>query len=256
MREFFHGARMLGGGFAYGRRRPGLMLLGLVPALIVALALLGGMITLANLLPSITEALTPFADGWPSLWATTIRITVGTAMVGAALVLIAISFTALTLLVGEPFYARIWRAVEADQGDHAIDAPYGFWPSIGDALSLIARGAVVAVLALAVGFLPLVGGVLSTILGVTLTGWIVADELTSRALTARGLSGRQRRELRRAHRARVLGFGILTQLCFLVPLGAVVSMPAAVAGSTLLARTLLPDAAPTAGRAGDVGAKM
>jgi CysZ protein len=42
----------------------------------------------------------------------------------------------------------------------------------------------------------------------------------------------------RAHRARVLGFGVATQLCFLVPLGAVATMPAAVAGSTLLAHSL------------------
>jgi CysZ protein len=37
----------------------------------------------------------------------------------------------------------------------------------------------------------------------------------------------------------VLGFGVATQLCFLVPLGAVATMPAAVAGSTMLARELL-----------------
>ena len=52
----------------------------------------------------------------------------------------------------------------------------------------------------------------------------------------------------RRHRARVLGFGVATQLCFLVPLGAVATMPAAVAGSTLLARSLLEDA-PARGRA-------
>lgn len=242
MREFFGGVGMLGRGFAYWRRRPSLMLLGLVPAVIVALVLLGGLIALASVLPRLTEVLTPFADGWPTLWATVIRITVGTATVGAALVLVAISFTALTLFVGEPFYARIWRAVESDRGTGAINAPYGFWRSLGDAVSLIARGAVIALLALVLGFLPLVGGLVSTVVGVTLTGWIVADELTSRAFTARGLTGPERRALRRAHRARVLGFGVATQLCFLVPLGAVVAMPAAVAGSTLLARSLLDDA--------------
>jgi len=39
-------------------------------------------------------------------------------------------------------------------------------------------------------------------------------------------------------RARTLGFGIATQLCFMVPLGAIITMPAAVAGSTILARAL------------------
>jgi CysZ protein len=34
----------------------------------------------------------------------------------------------------------------------------------------------------------------------------------------------------------MLGFGVATQLCFMVPLGAVATMPAAVAGATLLGR--------------------
>ena len=68
---------------------------------------------------------------------------------------------------------------------------------------------------------------------------LLADELTSRALVARGLDAAARRALRKDNRARVLGFGVATQLCFLVPLGAVLAMPAAVAGSTVLARTLL-----------------
>jgi CysZ protein len=34
----------------------------------------------------------------------------------------------------------------------------------------------------------------------------------------------------------VLGFGVATQLWFLVPLGGVLVMPAAVAGATILAR--------------------
>lgn len=234
---------MLLQGFAYWRRRPGLMLLGLVPALIVGLLLLGGFVALGAFLPGLTEALTPFADGWPSLWATALRFTIGTALVGAALVLVAISFTALTLLLGEPFYERIWRSVEAEQGDDRFEAPYGFWRSVGDALSLIGRGILIAILALALGFIPVVGGVLSAIGGVALTGWVVADELSSRGLTARGLSAAERKRLRRGHAARVLGFGVATQLCFLVPLGAVAAMPSAVAGSTLLARSLLePDA--------------
>ena len=43
----------------------------------------------------------------------------------------------------------------------------------------------------------------------------------------------------RGRRARILGFGVATQLCFLVPLGAIITMPAAVAGATVLARSLL-----------------
>lgn len=238
MRELIEGIRLLGSGFAQWRRRPGLMALGLLPAALVGLLLLSGLVALGAFLPALTESITPFADRWPGLWAAVVRVAVGTAVLGASLVLVAVSFTALTLVAGEPFYDRIWRAVEADAGATDIDADYGFWRSVADGLSLIARGAAVALLATLLGLIPGVGAVVSTITAVSLTGWLIADELTSRALTARGLTRRARRELLRRRRARVLGFGVATQLCFMVPLGAIATMPAAVAGATLLARTL------------------
>jgi CysZ protein len=40
----------------------------------------------------------------------------------------------------------------------------------------------------------------------------------------------------RRHRWLALGFGVAVFLCFLIPLGAVLLMPAAVAGATLLTR--------------------
>ena len=170
---------------------------------------------------------------------TVIRLAAGTAILGAALVLVAISFTALTLLIGEPFYDRIWRAVESDLASSGIDADYGFWRSIGDTLMLLLRGLGVAFAAALISLIPAVGGILGTIFAVTFTGWLLTEELTARALTARGIGRPARRELMRRHRARIVGFGIATQLCFLVPLGAVATMPAAVAGATLLARALL-----------------
>ncbi|MET0734165.1 MAG: EI24 domain-containing protein [Microbacterium sp.] len=239
MREFIRGVGLLGRGFAYWPRRPGVMALGLIPAAIVAALFLSGLVGLGVYLPAITESVTPFADRWPALWATVIRIAVGTALLGAALVLVAVSFTALTLLIGEPFYDRIWRAVESDLGADGIDAEEGFWRSFADGLSLLTRGLGVAIAAGLLGLIPVVGGVLGTIFAVTFTGWLLTAELTSRALAARGIASAARRQLMRKHRARVLGFGVATQLCFLVPLGAVATMPAGVAGATLLARSML-----------------
>ncbi|HYJ48562.1 MAG TPA: EI24 domain-containing protein [Microbacterium sp.] len=244
MREFVRGMALLAGGFAYWRRRPGLMALGLIPAAIVGLLFLGGLVALGVSLPSITVAITPFAEGW-GVWATVIRVTLGTAMVGAALVLVAVSFTALTLTVGEPFYDRIWQSVERDLGDGETDVGYSFWRSIGDGIWLFLRGVVIAVVAALLGLIPAVGGVLGTVFAVTFTGWLLADELSSRALSGRGLAPATRRRLLRGHRARVLGFGVATQLCFMIPLGAVATMPAAVAGSTALARSLLAPAPPS-----------
>ncbi|HEX5857648.1 MAG TPA: EI24 domain-containing protein [Microbacterium sp.] len=239
MREFIGGVATLLRGFAYWRRRPGLMALGLIPAAIVALVLVAGLVAWGFALPGVTEAITPFANGWPGLWRDVVRSAIGTAMFGAALVMVAVTFTALTLIVGEPFYERIWRAVELDLGQAVPDEDYGFWRSVGDGLSLVARGAGIAVVAGLLGLIPVIGGVLGTIFGVAFTGWLLADELSSRALAARGLDRGARAALRRGNRARVLGFGVATQLCFLVPLGAVATMPAAVAGSTGLAKELI-----------------
>lgn len=248
--DFTRGIGLLFRGFGWWKRRPKTMALGLIPAILVAVVLLGGLITLGIFLPSIAEAITPFADGWPDVWLTVIRIAAGTAVFGAALVLSAVTFTALTLMVGDPFYERIWRQVETDLGGNAPDAPYGFWRGVRDGLTLVLRGVLAALVAALLGFIPVVGGVLGGAVGLTLTAWLLADELASRGLAARGLTRADRRRLLRGRRALTFGFGLATQLCFLVPLGAIVTMPAAVAGATLLARELAPPAVPGAGVVG------
>lgn len=100
-------------------------------------------------------------------------------------------------------------------------------------------GILIAILVLLIGLIPTVGGFLGPIAGVVLTGRLLARELTGRAFDARDLSPADRAVLFSGSRARVLGFGVATQLCFLIPGGAVAIMPAAVAGSTLLARDML-----------------
>jgi CysZ protein len=239
MTELLRGAGLLLRGFGWWARRPAAMALGLIPAVVVAVALVAALVALASFLPGVAQWLTPFAEGWPEFWTGVLRIGVSLALLGGAGIIALVSFTALTLLVGEPFYDRIWRTVERSASGDVPDAPYGFWRSAGDALSLVGRGILVALLAGAIGLIPLVGTVIGAIVGTILTGWVLADELTSRALTARGITRRERRRLLRGARARVLGFGVATQLCFLVPLGAIAVMPAATAGSTMLARTLV-----------------
>lgn len=238
MNEMLRGARLLLGGFGWFARRPGLMLLGLVPALIVSVALTGALVALASFLVPLAEAVTPFADDWPAIWTVALRVALGVAVFAGALLLAATTFTALTLIVGEPFYDRIWRSVEiADSGVVPEHDP-GWRAAFADATGLIVRGALAAMLAFALGFIPLIGGVVGTVTGVMLSGWILADELSGRALTARGIDRRARRRLLRTARGRALGFGIMTQLCFLIPLGAVFTMPAAVVGATRLAASV------------------
>lgn len=237
--EFITGIRFLGRGFGYWRKRPGLMTLGLVPALIALAVLAAALIPLLLSLGTITTWITPFADGWDPFWSGALRSALGVVIVIGALVLASVLFTALTLLIGDPFYQRIWRAVENDLGGDVPEGDGGLRVALAESIRLVALGVLVAALALVIGFIPLVGGVLATVTSVLLTGRLLARELTGRALNARDITSRDRSRLFAAKRSRLLGFGVATQLCFMVPLGAVFIMPTAVAGSTLLARDLL-----------------
>jgi len=74
------------------------------------------------------------------------------------------------------------------------------------------------------------------VVGALVGGWALALELTGIAFARRGLRLRDRRRMLRRHRPLALGFGVGVFVCFLIPLGAVLVMPAAVAGATLLTR--------------------
>ncbi|MET0302801.1 MAG: hypothetical protein ABW040_02015, partial [Microbacteriaceae bacterium] len=75
--------------------------------------------------------------------------------------------------------------------------------------------------------------------GAILAGHILARELTNRPLEARGIASADRKALLKGNRARELGFGVMTQLFYLVPGGAALIMPAAAVGATDLARIML-----------------
>lgn len=258
MRDFLDGAHLLLRGWGYWRVRPSLMALGLLPAALVGLGAVAAIGVLVLNLGPLGEWLTPFADDWTPFWERVAVLAAQAVVLAASVVLVVVTFTALTLTVGEPFYDRIWRTVERDATGTVPAGDTGFWRGAVDGFALVARGLVVAVVAGALGLLPLVGTVLGWVTGVLLTGWVLAHELTSRALVARGLSRSERNRLLRASRWTAVGFGAATQLCFLVPGGAVATMPAAVAGATLLAHRVLGTApvdgsAPATALSTDVG---
>ncbi|MFK3678113.1 EI24 domain-containing protein [Microbacterium sp. NPDC090218] len=239
IREFATGIRTLLRGFGLWRTRPGLMALGLIPAIIALIVLAAALIPLVIGMPSVSAWLTPFAEGWIEPWKGLLRAAVGFVVVAAALVLASAIFSALTLTIGDPFYQRIWHAVEVDLGETPPADGGSFWTTVGEGLRLVMLGILIAILVLLIGLIPAVGGFFGPIAGVVLTGRLLARELTGRAFDARDLSPADRAALFSGSRARVLGFGVATQLCFLIPGGAVAIMPAAVAGSTMLARDML-----------------
>ncbi|MEL5991986.1 EI24 domain-containing protein [Microbacterium phosphatis] len=236
MREFWRGVRTLIDGVGWWRRHPGVMAAGLIPAGIVFLVLAGALVGLGFALPGLLDAATPWAEAWDPFWTNVLRWALGIAVLGGSVVLAIATFTALTLLVGEPFYDRIWRSVEQDLGGRVPETSYGFGKVVGDSLGLFGKGILAALGSGLVALIPVVGAPLGAVTGAVLNGSVIADELTSRGLTARGLDAGQRSALVRSHRRRVLGFGVAVHVCFLVPFAAVAVMPAAVAGAAMLAR--------------------
>ncbi|EST37816.1 hypothetical protein N566_10845, partial [Streptomycetaceae bacterium MP113-05] len=89
------------------------------------------------------------------------------------------------------------------------------------------------------GFVPVLGQTVVPALGLCVSGYFLAAELTSVAMQRREIPVRERLALLRGRRSLALGFGAPLVLCFLVPFVAVLLMPGAVAGAALLVRDVV-----------------
>jgi CysZ protein len=219
------------------------MLLGVLPALVVFVALLFLLLALARYAPTIATLLTPFPGTWGQDTRTLLRAALVVALVVGGVALSLVLYTALTLALGAPIYDRISRAVEDAHGGIAAEARRPVLPQVVEAIANALRVIVTATglgLAVAViGLVPLVGTLAAAVVAAVGAGRIIAGELIATPCDARGLTVGERRLLLRRHRSRALGFGLSCYLVFLIPGGAVLITPVAVAGATLLARDLL-----------------
>jgi CysZ protein len=250
--ELFSGVGYLGRGFGMWLTSPRLMLLGAIPALIVGAVYITAIVLLAVNLDPIAAWATPFADDWAETPRTVVRLAATLAFIVVAVLLAAYTFAAVTLAVGDPFYERIWKAVEVRLGDAPADLDLGVWRSIlkaiGDGIRLLIPAIGIGLLVFACGLIPLVGTPLALVLGALFGGWLLVVELSGFAFDSRGFTVRDRRRALSRRRARSLGFGIATYLLFLVPVLAVVVMPSAVAGAAMLSRDALAASGETAAR--------
>lgn len=214
---------------------PGLITLVLYAAALVALAIWGG---------DFVSWATPFADDWSSPWQGLFRGFLTAVLFALGLLLAVLTFTAVTLLVGQPFYESLSETVDRDVSPDGTAPESGLplwrdlWVSARDSLRILVRAAVWGVLLFALGFLPVVGQTVVPVIGFFVTGFFLTEELAAVALQRRGVELRERLALLRSRKLLVWGFGTPLGLAFLVPFVAVFLMPGAVAGATLLARDL------------------
>jgi len=243
VRQFLHGAALPGRGLTLILRNPRLLMLGLLPALIAGIVYSAALFFLIDFLPELSGAVTWFADDWAEGGRDLIRVLAGIALLGVAVLLGILTFTAVTLLIGDPFYERISELVEDRFGGVADQVEVGLLRSLRrslvDSLRLIGLSILIGIPLFLLGFIPVVGQTVVPVTGGAVGGWMLAVELTGAPFQRRGQRLRHRRAALRANRPLTLGFGVAVFLCFLIPLGAILLMPAAIAGATLLSRKVL-----------------
>jgi CysZ protein len=242
-RDLFAGVGYLARGLGWVARHPRQWLFGLIPALIVAVVYFAGLVGLGVYAEDVAGWATPFADDWSHGLRQAVRVIAGLAIFGSAAFLAMVTFTAITLVVGEPFYESLAERAENDHGGAPRGPDVSLFKQIvrgvGDGLVLAFIAALFAVLFFALSFLPVIGQTVVPVMAACVTGYFLTGELTALALERRGLRRRDRFRLLKQHRPLAVGFGAATVVLFLIPLGAVIAMPGAVVGGTLLARERL-----------------
>ncbi|MBA3490060.1 MAG: EI24 domain-containing protein [Longispora sp.] len=224
-------------------RSPGLMALGMIPAVIAGLILVGITILVWINFGTLLDFLTGFADDWDESARAAARLTVGVLVAGASLVLWVVLFTTLTLLIGDPFYEKISERVEQSCGGVPVQVEESWARSLGrslvDSVRLVLKAALLGIILFPLGFIPLIGQTVVPVLGALVGGWFLVVELTGMTFSRRGIRLPQRRRILASRRAFSVGFGATIFVLFLIPFGAVIITPAAVAGATQLTRELL-----------------
>ncbi|WP_043513059.1 MULTISPECIES: EI24 domain-containing protein [unclassified Actinoplanes] len=243
VRQFVTGAGLLGRGLGLVLRSPRMLGLGLLPALISGVVYTIGLVVLVRFLPQLSEHATWFAAHWSGFWRDFVEVLAGAGLLGLALLLGVLTFTAVTLLIGDPFYERISELVENRYGGVPDAVDVGFWSSLrrslADSVRLIGLSVLAGIPLFLLGFLPVVGQTVIPVLAGAVGGWLLALELTGVPFQRRGQRLRHRRVALAKNVPLTLGFGAAVFGAFLIPLGAIFLMPAAIAGATLLSRRVL-----------------
>ncbi|GAA3869624.1 EI24 domain-containing protein [Saccharothrix violaceirubra] len=244
LRDLATGFKVLGEGFGLVFRSPRLLLIGAIPALITTVLLIGGLVGLVAGIDDIAAWITPFADDWSDGARTTIRVAAGVSVLGAFVAIGLLAFTAITLIVGGPFYEHIAETVEDEHLGGVPESQRVSWlrsagVGLRDGLLLIGIAILCAIPLFLAGFIPVVGQTVVPVLAVCVNATLLGIEVTGIPFTRRGLPLKVRRRVLRQRRAITLGFAIPVYLLCLIPLAALVVMPAALAGGTVLAHRLL-----------------
>lgn len=238
LRRAAAGAWHVPGGFLYLLRKPRLLPLAALPALLAVACLAGGFAAGLYAGPALESALTPAPGRLPGAVAALLAVTVWLATLTAAMAL----GLAAALLLAAPVLDQLSKETERVATGASADAGRGLrwevWESLRSALYFVAAAPIVFV----IGMVPIVGPPL----GALWAARALAFQLTEPSLMRRGLGFTQRRAWHREWRPESLGFGLLALAALIVPCANFALVPALVVGATRLVLELTgPPAAPT-----------
>lgn len=239
LRDFFGGVGFFFQGLGWAARNGRWWLFGLIPALIAFAVYVGALIYLYSSSDEIAAFLTPFAQDWSSGWRDTVRVLFQFVIFLGGLALAVLTFTALTLAIGEPFYEKLSGTVDPLPGYEEQPWWRTLPRSIRDSLVTLGYVLLFTIPLFFLGFIPVVGQTVVPVLGAAVSGFFLTVELTSLAMERRGMPRKARFAVLRGSKPAALGFGVVVFLLFLVPFVAVIAMPPALAGAALLVRDRL-----------------
>ena len=240
--DFFSGVGVYWRGVRTWASDPSLMALGLVPGLITAWLFVAAFIAMTMWLDPFSNWIATFLVGDGGAHAF-VQVVAALAIVGASVLIVVYGFVAITTVVGQPFFERLSHRVDDRLGPVAQGPDWPWWQNaargVGEGLRMSLVTIPLSLALVLLGLVPLVGTVVAWTLGALIGGWFVALEFAAVPFERRGLRLRDRRRILAKRRAHTVGFGAMAFIMSAFAPLAILMMPSAVAGGTLLARAAL-----------------
>jgi len=220
------GAWHMPSGFVFLLRHPSLWPLAALPALLALVLLAVGAVAGVYLIPRVESTFAPKPGAWPEWIELPVSLLLWTATIGAG----AFLGLGVALLLAAPLLDQLSRRVEARARGRVADSGASLASEIRQALRAGLLFVLTAPVVFALGLVPVVGPLLSVMLGAR----AVAMQMTDFALARRGASVRERVAWHRRWLPESQGFGLAGMLGMLVPFANVLIAPSLVTGATLL----------------------
>lgn len=240
LRDFAEGIGLYWRGVRAWSSDPIAMAIGLLPGLITVALFAAGLVALGWGLDGATSWIADRVVGANSGAHEAVQFLAALALIGGSVLIAVYAFVSVTTVVGQPFFERVSHRVDSRLGEVPVTAEWPWWRNaargVGEGLRLSLLTFPLSAGLVVLGLIPGIGTAASWILGLLFGGWFVALEFTAIPFERRGMVLSDRRRILAAKRARTLGFGAMAFVMSAVPPLAILTMPSAIAGGTMLAR--------------------